>query len=333
VTNSFGSGPGSSEPGDHIPSTNGEEPLDPLLADRFRLLDQVDPPAVSLARRLEPSATVPPVHLDGQRSGLIMATAAAAVVVLIGLSALVVASRNSGSDVEAATAAGIASDRADADSALDDEGEAPTSEAVRSTEERASGAVADADQAALDLSDEAPTTTGRDVTANLKDTTTVPPTTEQVETTVVTEPPTSETTSKPPSTPLVTMPPVTEPKGETTTSPPTSKPDSAKETVVIRGKVNEVFTDCQSRLVLNQEGKVESLGPISCDGGSYIMVDGIRIQTSSGYVPAEMAFNKHPDNLRPGQQVMVVAMPYPDGGGLLTLDCDSCRVRVSGKGG
>ncbi len=103
--------------------------------------------------------------------------------------------------------------------------------------------------------------------------------------------------------------------------------DSNPETVAVRGTVTEVFTDCVSRLVLTETGQVVETGPISCDGGSFIVVDGNRVFTSSGYTSADLAFDKHPSNLKPGMDVLVTAVRR-GGSGPLTLDCDSCRIRL-----
>ncbi len=97
--------------------------------------------------------------------------------------------------------------------------------------------------------------------------------------------------------------------------------------MAVRGTVTEVFTDCVSRLVLTETGQVVETGLISCDGGSFIVVDGTRVFTSSGYTSADLAFDKHPSNLKPGMDVLVTAVRR-GGSGPLTLDCDSCRIRL-----
>lgn len=101
-------------------------------------------------------------------------------------------------------------------------------------------------------------------------------------------------------------------------------PSKSGEVVTVAGLVSEVFQDCQSWLVLNENGEAEHRDGVSCDGGSFIMVEGQRIQTTSGYVAADAAFNKHPSGLEPGEFVVVTAINGPYGG--LTLDCDRCGV-------
>ncbi|MDH3302951.1 MAG: hypothetical protein OES24_20820 [Acidimicrobiia bacterium] len=102
----------------------------------------------------------------------------------------------------------------------------------------------------------------------------------------------------------------------------------AAATVFLRGTVTEVFTDCVSRLVLTETGQVVQGGPVSCDGGSYIVVGGTRVFTSSGFTSADLAFDKHPSNLKPGQEVSVTATRTGGPAGPLTLACDGCRVRL-----
>lgn len=80
--------------------------------------------------------------------------------------------------------------------------------------------------------------------------------------------------------------------------------------------------------MLTETGRVVQGGPISCDGGSSIVVVGTRVFTSSGFTSADLAFDKHPSNLKPGQEVSVTAVRTGGATGPLTLNCDSCRVRI-----
>ena len=88
------------------------------------------------------------------------------------------------------------------------------------------------------------------------------------------------------------------------------------------------MTDCVSNLLLNDAGEVVEGGPVMCDGGSYIVVNGTRIFTSSGFVSADLAFDKHPKNLKPGQRVSVTAARTGGPSGPLTVACDVCGVRI-----
>lgn len=98
--------------------------------------------------------------------------------------------------------------------------------------------------------------------------------------------------------------------------------------VRISGTVSEVFTDCVSRLVLSEAGQIQSVSPVSCDGGSHIVVNGMRIQTTAGYGLEEDWFGNHPSDLLPGQRVTVVAVEDSRMGGILSLDCVRCGVTV-----
>ncbi len=136
-----------------------------------------------------------------------------------------------------------------------------------------------------------------------------------------TQPPSSETTT------------TTEAVDVTDLTPNSSwlNPPDAEKMVTIRGMVTEVFTDCQSRLILNDQDEVESVGPVSCDGGSHIIVNGTRIQTASGYLMSEAdMYGKHLSTLRPGQNVSVTAVPTASAGGMLTLNCVLCQIKLGG---
>jgi hypothetical protein len=99
-----------------------------------------------------------------------------------------------------------------------------------------------------------------------------------------------------------------------------------KETVqTITGTATEVFTDCASHLALDDQGKVVSLSPVSCDGGSWVKIDGTMVRTSSGFVAAPQGYDKHPHGLQPGQRVRAVALKTARG---LTLECPQCTITV-----
>lgn len=124
-----------------------------------------------------------------------------------------------------------------------------------------------------------------------------------------------------------TTAPVTTTSTTTTTSTSlwTSVNPGKDGMLTIRGTLTEILTDCQSHLRLDSEGQVVEVSPVSCDGGSWIVVDGNRIQTSSGFVSEDQAFDRHDPSLRPGRQVVVVAVS-PPGVARLSLDCPVCRV-------
>lgn len=115
--------------------------------------------------------------------------------------------------------------------------------------------------------------------------------------------------------------------------PPTTEPSDDEQggesaaTTRISGVVTEVMTDCASHLVLGADGSVENAGAVTCDGGSFVIINGTRIYTSSGYVPAELAFDKHSSKLRPGMSATVIAAPITDGGPL-GLRCDACSLQI-----
>lgn len=93
--------------------------------------------------------------------------------------------------------------------------------------------------------------------------------------------------------------------------------------VAISGTLTTNFTDCVSHQVLSESGEVNEDPALSCDGGSYIIVDGTEIRTSSGLSP--LHYDKH-TTAEPGAVVRVLADATGTYG--LTLDCDSCGVTV-----
>ncbi len=256
------------------------DPFDPLVADRFRLLDNVDPQDFA-----KPGPA--PAGNDGRWEAgpsrlRYLVGAAAAATAIVGLSALVLAGTGGDQDLEATTG-----------------GDVQLESNTTSGSGSGSGA---ADE-------------GADGNASL-----------QVE--VPATPPTAGTSESAPTT-AVTAP------AETTAIDPSDRSSVLKhptpdKMVIVRGQVTEVFTDCRSRLILNAAGEVETVGPISCDGGSHIVVNGTKIQTSSGFVAAEDAYDKHPAGLLPGRSVTVTAIPAGATGGRLTLDCVQCGVALGG---
>jgi hypothetical protein len=100
--------------------------------------------------------------------------------------------------------------------------------------------------------------------------------------------------------------------------------------IVIRGILTELFTDCQAHYVLGGGGVVEQRDSITCDGGSYVVVDGKTIQTSAGLVPAGQYYDRHNPALRPGQQVVVSATAASQTSAALTLNCGQCGIALGG---
>jgi hypothetical protein len=342
---------------------------DPIIAERFKLLDRATPSAAPLAGRAEADSRAMSGHgadaaamaatplfdrghgdADGRpfRPLQLMAAAAAAVVAIGGV-VLAVGSLSDDPSLQAgdqATELG-APEQAETDGATaenDGVGGQPLTVEVSSTttpeplldDERsgadaAASANAEADEAgnpdqSTTQPENNPTETevtddGSAQTEATVQTTTGPPTTAAEPTTTI------ETTT-------TTEPTTTTEQTSTTELTPNSSwlnPPTADKMISVRGTVTEVFTDCQSRLILNEANQVESVGPVSCDGGSYIIVDGRRIQTASGYVMNEAdVFGKHIVALRPGQRVSVTAVYTASAGGMLTLNCVLCEINVGG---
>lgn len=125
-----------------------------------------------------------------------------------------------------------------------------------------------------------------------------------------------------------TKPGVTDPSLDV---PVTSFPaDGPDQMIVIRGMLTELFTDCQAHYVLGSGGGVELRDAISCDGGSYVVVDGKTIQTSAGFSPAGQYYDRHDPALRPGQQVVVSATAASQTSAALTLNCRQCGIALGG---
>ena len=125
-----------------------------------------------------------------------------------------------------------------------------------------------------------------------------------------------------------TKPGVTDPSLDV---PVTSFPaDGPDQMIVIRGILSELFTDCQAHYLLGAGGVVEQRDSITCDGGSYVVVDGKTIKTSAGLVPAGQYYNRHNPALRPGQQVVVSATAASQTSAALTLNCAQCGITLGG---
>ena len=91
------------------------------------------------------------------------------------------------------------------------------------------------------------------------------------------------------------------------------------------GLVTEILVDCTSYVVLNDDGTINPDGPVRCDGGSFVVVGGTQIQTSSGGFAAEGFWANHPENLEVGSTATFRAVP--DGFGGYTLNCDECGLQ------
>jgi len=340
-----------SNPSDSSNFSDSSEPQagdhDPAIAERFRVLDRVTPPAVS---RPPMAGATPGESIEsdpsGHRSGFLLAVAACVGVLVVGLAAMVAVNGGDDTDLtdltEQAGEVPVATDEsADTTAPLvvegDESGAVSTTrsagdDAGSSSDDDSSTANGDSDTGSAA---ERPAAGGSDADGSNGD--------EGVNTDDASDSdsddgdPSSGSTDSGDSGPLVTSPdappgmpaadgdrPVSTFLPKTTDAPPAG--GDGVETVSIRGTVTEVLTDCVSRLVLSDAGKVVDGGPVTCDGGSYILVDGTRVFTSSGYTSADLAYDKHPSNLKPGQQVSVTAARADSGP--LTLNCDTCRVRI-----
>lgn len=315
---------------------------DPIIAERFSVLDRATMPR----RHTAPSAAAeePAVAIrgGGKRPWYHLA-AAAAFAVVAGASVVAIAQRGQQQDVEATTGGDVS---IEADRAADDEAEKRS----LTVEVPSTGAAA-AETAESGDGSRDPSPTGDDATGDgpadeaASATTTTTRRSEQstgndagsaiertTGSTEAPEPPATQTTR--PASTAEASPTSAEATPRTTTTrdmtPGSSwlNPPAPEKMITITGVVTEVFTDCMSRMILNGAGKVEIITPVSCDGGSYIIVDGMRIQTTSGFTEPDDHFGKHPTWLRPGHTVRVTAIPTGAGGRLLTLDCVQCLVEL-----
>lgn len=94
------------------------------------------------------------------------------------------------------------------------------------------------------------------------------------------------------------------------------------ETKTIEGVLNEVFEDCASYRVF-ENGEVVEKDQISCDGGSFVVINDVKVQTSAGYVPADQYYIKDISGLAPGDTVQAIYVEEEFGN---TLNCDTCDI-------
>ncbi len=327
------------------PPPTGEQPgesasADPVIAQQFSRLQELSTPSADdILSQADGGAIVgldgPSVGggralLDGVTQYRVMAAAAVAAVLALGAVALTTRGADDvGTDEVAgeATAEVDAADGGDSDDDGDDD-DAISSEAVTDEPATDSGS---------DDSDEVPVDTPEDSTV-------VDETESEDESVMVVEEPdggasddgastpttAAESTDQDTAEPSDDTEPVDETPDEPTDEipPPTTEPVDPvpADTTRISGVVTEVLVDCQSHQVLGDSGQVEDTGAVTCDGGSFIVVNGTRIFTSAGYTAAEFYWDKHNSKLRPGVSVSVVAAPIA--GGPLGLACDECGVRI-----
>lgn len=318
---------------------NGD--YDPVVADRFRILDRITPPDVTApTMRMAVPGGSSGDEPSGHRSGFLVAVAASFGVLMIGIVALVAATGGDGTesaeqDGDTPDVPVVADAASDTATPLVVEGDSGATSTTRvepgaADREATAGVAGDAadgtgpDGSADRGSADAPDTEASD-TADID--TARPGTGADAG---ATDGPATTTA------PDVVAPavdgdrPVSTFSTATTDVLPTTggSGDAAGGTVSLRGTVTEVFTDCHSRLLLTETGQVVEGGPVTCDGGSSIVVNGTRVFTSSGYTSADLAFDKHPSNLKPGVEVSVTATRMGGASGPLTLACDACRVRI-----
>ena len=328
------------QPGHEGRGIFGGDDFDPVIAQQFQVLDRVTAPE-PVAMPLAVASNAGQGSQDqGPRSGFLMAVAACVGILVMGVAGLV--ALNQGGEtglVEGADETGqvpvVADESPDTTAALVVEGQAvrsttrPESEsgsANRADEadagannaERADGASdagSNGSSGNVDGSNSGDSNSGE----NQGTATTIPG--DDGDRTTVTF--STETTDL-----FITT--VNKDKQPSETIWPQDPNAEATSTVSIRGLVTEVFTDCQSHLVLNEAGQVVDGGPVSCDGGSYVVVDGTKVFTSSGFTSADLAFDKHPRNMKPGLQVAVVATAIGGAGGPLGLACSTCQITPVG---
>jgi hypothetical protein len=327
--------------------------FDPIIAERFSLLDDVAPPSPAMVGALTADGAdigqeggdalvVPLQRRQGAVRSRLALAAAAVAVVTAGAVGLTVAVNDDQPGLEAgvdgASDARVEDESNAADDAeslvvqLPDEQATATDQPEQQADTGQGPVSAEADGVGSDAESDSgdgpsqessgqqgqavgPTTTtaGSEAAAETTETTAPTETTGSTEVESTTTTVASETTA---STSWSTSSSI----GDDVLAPVTDKE------VRIVGTVTEVFTDCVSRLVLSETGQVESIGPVSCDGGSHIVVNGSRIQTTGGFGFEDDWLGKHPSDLRPGQRVTVIAVEDRRMGGRLSLDCVLCGV-------
>jgi len=314
------------------------DPYDPELAERFAVLDRLTPPpapttgGAPLPARTDTDSPLPstvevlPTRVVGadrwRRTALV--GAAAAVVVVAGLAAFTFGGGD-GETGPGLVEAGPAAGTDEVDGSTDASIEATTTDDEGDGSDRFDGSSSEAITVEVPTEDGGSDSSGGadDGEAGSTTTSSVPSTTATSETTATTATTAADDGGDDgdpgDSDELI-------PKNTTIPERPTGSivnPGDG-QLVTVTGIVDEVFSDCEAWLVLNENGEAEHQPGVSCDGGSFIVVGGNRIQTSSGFVAAEMAFDKHPDALQPGKFVTVTAINGPYG--VLTLDCDRCGI-------
>ncbi len=308
-------------------TTMHDDPYDPVIAERFSLLQGANPP--ELPTMLTSKVERPTVRQDDDRSDRVpfyLMAAAAGVTFLAGVG-LILAVGNRGGDVAAGDPAGsrIQTDAADIDVGRDtselrnDDGE-PTGD--RAVVEVPAGDPEGAEDPATPPDDEPEPT---ESTTSSTTTTSTVSSIDRSEETLPTKPLPSESIPVDPDGPTVTLPFDPAP----TISPfPEPDPDSDDGLFMVEGRMLELYTDCEARLSVKDatDEIIRGTGG-SCDGGSHIMVDGRRIQTASGFGLPSDAFDKHPDKSMLGEEVTVIAVAESNGS--LTLNCSQCGVSLS----
>lgn len=93
----------------------------------------------------------------------------------------------------------------------------------------------------------------------------------------------------------------------------------------VSGQVTEVFEDCSRHLIL-EDGVVIESDEVSCDGGSYIVIDGIIVYTASGFVPENESYSTDLEGLAPGDyaEVTYITTAYSN-----QINCDECGLEKS----
>lgn len=329
---------------DHLNSFGSDfdgDDYDPFIAEQFSRLDRVPVPALGTRAAVAPVPVEPTdiPRINRFEPRYILA-AAAAVIVLAATS--FVALRSSGPEVLTdATNNGQTVAESDQQETTDNSAAVQdgASDADKLTVEvtpsstASVAAVADdsTDQAEDGSSDQAPADDG-DEAGNDRGGQTSGDSSDGAEATTTTTPATDDTAAEPTTTTVIdkdsVLVPTTKPGSDTSLDVPvTSFPaDGPDRITVIRGMLTEVFTDCQSHLVLDDNNQVVPMSTVSCDGGSYIVVDGKTVRTSSGFVSSDRYYDRHNSLMRPGKQVVVSAVPSELLADTWTLNCASCSI-------
>lgn len=301
---------------DNEPGWDGDDArLDPQIAERFQMLDRLAPPdtwAQATGRsNVVDFPTADPIVRP--RSASVWVAAAAGLVAVAGLSYLALTGGGATSELQTDDAQDPAQTAEEAPgpnqvvtiTADVDEGRADSSAAEGAGESAADDGSADGSAEDADGSgaDDAGQTDGGAENGTTSTTT-----------------PTTPTTGSGPATTV-------DGADTTTTSTDISLiPDPGDKPVAFTGTITAVFTDCLSHRYLAEDGSIQD-GTITCDGGSWIEVNGLRIRTSSGFTADDQAWNRHPSSAVPGQQATVRALSGRTG---YSLECMTCSVEISG---